>query len=680
MDIRNIDKIMEEYHQEENKYMKTGKNEELLKKEKEIAIKESEIQERENGIKNDSPDVKFLENKINDKKLDLNRSNLHIEKLEEELSEIYETNGGSDMGVDPIDVKKEYKKQIENAKKEQEKIENEITDLKNEKRTAKAEQKKQRLAEIEKAKEESQKLQNEKEKMVIDKKVKERDTREKIRFKMNKIQDETRKEIAKRRKEIDLEIKKIEILSKTKELELEQFSYQYDEEGHEINGAELRKLQDELLQTSVDRKRLEEENSLCEKYLEKLREPFKMPPELKDDQIYVIDFEKEQQIELPEEQIELQEDGAEQPKDEIELQEDGVEQPKDEIDLQEDGVEQPKDEIDLQEDEVESLDNEKVKILYSAKKDCFFVTNVNNGNLQKIIERKKLPEIDKNDIIEKIGNDNITDMDISILQVLEEYDSEFNTDKAQQYLKIMRKELKTKEVGQKRMDEIDISMIYNLRGMYDKDSKISKEERLQILRETELAKKQGKATVEKGAKVAFLGFMDKIKSKAKQLFLNGNKNKVAILDQADKENGKEQGSDKKKEFRDRMESKIPKDIEQGIIDKALKDAQEEMKRIAMNEAKYSDIEEENLNIEDETDLKIQEEDLNEQYNRYMSEMQEKGEDLEHEKRVEAENKRAENLKKVLEQKKNDQARKGTYEWEKGNYVFKSDHETEEDIR
>ena len=652
MDIRNIDKIMEEYHQEENKYMKTGKNEELLKKEKEIAIKESEIQERENGIKNDSPDVKFLENKINDKKLDLNRSNLHIEKLEEELSEIYETNDGSDMGVDPIDVKKEYKKQIENAKKEQEKIENEITDLKNEKRTAKAEQKKQRLAEIEKAKEESQKLQNEKEKMVIDKKVKERDTREKIRFKMNKIQDETRKEIAKRRKEIDLEIKKIEILSKTKELELEQFSYQYDEEGHEINGAELRKLQDELLQTSVDRKRLEEENSLCEKYLEKLREPFKMPPELKDDQIYVIDFEKEQEIELPEEQIELQEDG----------------------------VEQPKDEIDLQEDEVESLDNEKVKILYSAKKDCFFVTNVNNGNLQKIIERKKLPEIDKNDIIEKIGNDNITDMDISILQVLEEYDSEFNTDKAQQYLKIMRKELKTKEVGQKRMDEIDISMIYNLRGMYDKDSKISKEERLQILRETELAKKQGKATVEKGAKVAFLGFMDKIKSKAKQLFLNGNKNKVAILDQANKENGKEQGSDKKKEFRDRMESKIPKDIEQGIIDKALKDAQEEMKRIAMNEAKYSDIEEENLNIEDETDLKIQEEDLNEQYNRYMSEMQEKGEDLEHEKRVEAENKRAENLKKVLEQKKNDQARKGTYEWEKGNYVFKSDHETEEDIR
>ena len=652
MDIRNIDKIMEEYHQEENKYMKTGKNEELLKKEKEIAIKESEIQERENGIKNDSPDVKFLENKINDKKLDLNRSNLHIEKLEEELSEIYETNDGSDMGVDPIDVKKEYKKQIENAKKEQEKIENEITDLKNEKRTAKAEQKKQRLAEIEKAKEESQKLQNEKEKMVIDKKVKERDTREKIRFKMNKIQDETRKEIAKRRKEIDLEIKKIEILSKTKELELEQFSYQYDEEGHEINGAELRKLQDELLQTSVDRKRLEEENSLCEKYLEKLREPFKMPPELKDDQIYVIDFEKEQEIELPEEQIELQEDG----------------------------VEQPKDEIDLQEDEVESLDNEKVKILYSAKKDCFFVTNVNNGNLQKIIERKKLPEIDKNDIIEKIGNDNITDMDISILQVLEEYDSEFNTDKAQQYLKIMRKELKTKEVGQKRMDEIDISMIYNLRGMYDKDSKISKEERLQILREAELAKKQGKATVEKGAKVAFLGFMDKIKSKAKQLFLNGNKNKVAILDQANKENGKEQGSDKKKEFRDRMESKIPKDIEQGIIDKALKDAQEEMKRIAMNEAKYSDIEEENLNIEDETDLKIQEEDLNEQYNRYMSEMQEKGEDLEHEKRVEAENKRAENLKKVLEQKKNDQARKGTYEWEKGNYVFKSDHETEEDIR
>ena len=657
MDIRNIDKIMEEYHQEENKYMKTGKNEELLKKEKEIAIKESEIQERENGIKNDSPDVKFLENKINDKKLDLNRSNLHIEKLEEELSEIYETNDGSDMGVDPIDVKKEYKKQIENAKKEQEKIENEITDLKNEKRTAKAEQK---------AKEESQKLQNEKEKMVIDKKVKERDTREKIRFKMNKIQDETRKEIAKRRKEIDLEIKKIEILSKTKELELEQFSYQYDEEGHEINGAELRKLQDELLQTSVDRKRLEEENSLCEKYLEKLREPFKMPPELKDDQIYVIDFEKEQEIELPEEQIELQEDGVEQPKDEIELQEDGVEQ--------------PKDEIDLQEDEVESLDNEKVKILYSAKEDCFFVTNVNNGNLQKIIERKKLPEIDKNDIIEKIGNDNITDMDISILQVLEEYDSEFNTDKAQQYLKIMRKELKTKEVGQKRMDEIDISMIYNLRGMYDKDSKISKEERLQILREAELAKKQGKATVEKGAKVAFLGFMDKIKSKAKQLFLNGNKNKVAILDQANKENGKEQGSDKKKEFRDRMESKIPKDIEQGIIDKALKDAQEEMKRIAMNEAKYSDIEEENLNIEDETDLKIQEEDLNEQYNRYMSEMQEKGEDLEHEKRVEAENKRAENLKKVLEQKKNDQARKGTYEWEKGNYVFKSDHETEEDIR
>ena len=36
------------------------------------------------------------------------------------------------------------------------------------------------------------------------------------------------------------------------------------------------------------------------------------------------------------------------------------------------------------------------------------------------------------------------------------------------------------------------------------------------------------------------------------------------------------------------------------FDKALKDAQEEMKRIAMNEAKYSDIEEENLNIEDES--------------------------------------------------------------------------------
>lgn len=236
MEKNRTEDIIKNYEKTEKNFTRTGKNTKYLEKLAEI----KDIQVEQNRVK------------------------IHIENLEKE-----------EKGVSDKALKEEYQRQIAESKKELE----------------------DRNAEIEK-------LENEKQEMLVQKKRDERVLRENIKRQVNELQDKTRKELMGEKQSLDAQIssKKIELEEKKNELdkkkmEESQFVYSYSEN----NGQDLRKLREETQRVEKETKKLSEElNSLeslsnrCEDYRQKLVTPFKMPPELPDDKIY-LGYEKEKE-------------------------------------------------------------------------------------------------------------------------------------------------------------------------------------------------------------------------------------------------------------------------------------------------------------------------------------------------------------------------------------------------
>ncbi len=236
MEKNRTEDIIKNYEKTEKNFTRTGKNTKYLEKLAEI----KDIQVEQNRVK------------------------IHIENLEKE-----------EKGVSDKALKEEYQRQIAESKKELE----------------------DRNAEIEK-------LENEKQEMLVQKKRDERVLRENIKRQVNELQDKTRKELMGEKQSLDAQIssKKLELEEKKNELdkkkmEESQFVYSYSEN----NGQDLRKLREETQRVEKETKKLSEElNSLeslsnrCEDYRQKLITPFKMPPELPDDKIY-LGYEKEKE-------------------------------------------------------------------------------------------------------------------------------------------------------------------------------------------------------------------------------------------------------------------------------------------------------------------------------------------------------------------------------------------------
>ena len=236
MEKNRTEDIIKKYEKTEKNFTRTGKNTKYLEKLAEI----KDIQVEQNRVK------------------------IHIENLEKE-----------EKGISDKALKEEYQRQIAESKKELE----------------------DRNAEIEK-------LENEKQEMLVQKKRDERVLRENIRRQVNELQDKTRKELMGEKQSLDAQIssKKLELEEKKNELdkkkmEESQFVYSYSEN----NGQDLRKLREETQRVEKETKKLSEElNSLeslsnrCEDYRQKLVTPFKMPPELPDDKIY-LGYEKEKE-------------------------------------------------------------------------------------------------------------------------------------------------------------------------------------------------------------------------------------------------------------------------------------------------------------------------------------------------------------------------------------------------
>lgn len=225
-------------------------------------------------------------NKMNDIKnvqVDLNRLSLHVERLEEEQK-----------NVSDFQVKEEYKRQIKDAE-----------------------------SEMESKKIELENLEKEKDAMLVEKKKNEKVLREKIYREVNELQDKTRKGLMAEKKSVDTEIARKKMELEVKKFELSQFTYKYDEKGVPTNGGDFRKLQEDEQTLFKEIKQLENISEKCQSYREKLINPFKMPPELPDDKVYV-GFQKEKEKMPKDEKEKMSKDGKtknhnEMPKDKKEI-------------------------------------------------------------------------------------------------------------------------------------------------------------------------------------------------------------------------------------------------------------------------------------------------------------------------------------------------------------------------
>ena len=104
----------------------------------------------------------------------------------------------------------------------------------------------------------------------------------------------------------------------------------------------------------------------------------------------------------------------------------------------------------------------------------------------------------------------MTNVDINLLAALEKY----NSKKAAEYYKLATTRGKSKEERKGEFEDKQISIKYNLKGLYDQvneiEDKFTQEQREEILNIANNAKRKGIATVNKGLKVRIGEIIDKI--------------------------------------------------------------------------------------------------------------------------------------------------------------------------
>ena len=233
--------------------------------------------------------------------------------------------------------------------------------------------------------------------------------------------------------------------------------------------------------------------------------------------------------------------------------------------------------IDLEKEQEEITKNSKsVRILYSAKRDKYLVTNVKLGKI-KVVDRKDLDQIDKRALAEVWGKD-LDNVDINVLQVLMAYDKQYKTTKATEYVNMLSTNGKSKKQRQAEMQESQIDIEYNLKGLYNKykigfnkyEDEFSKEEKEELLSIANNASKKGIATVKKGLKVNFMEIISKITRKANNLLATKKVKKLPVLTQEEEQ-----------ELDDRVNKDYWKSINPKKYEKALKQAQS--KNVSRNE-------------------------------------------------------------------------------------------------
>ena len=217
-----------------------------------------------------------------------------------------------------------------------------------------------------------------------------------------------------------------------------------------------------------------------------------------------------------------------------------------------------------------SATNDSVRVLYSAEQDKYLVRNVNTEE-EWYIKRSDL-RFDKERLAEKAGKtlEDLKNVDINVLEVLRKYDRQFGTNKANEYYKMMIEIGKSPKDRENEMEESQIDIEYNLKGLFDKNKK-SKQPKIDVADRTELlsiannAKKKGIATVKKGFKVSAFEMRDNIVRKIKAIPLLGSK-KVERLS-AGKEKHKTNSLD------DRVNADYWKSIDPKDYKKALRSSQ-----------------------------------------------------------------------------------------------------------
>lgn len=214
-----------------------------------------------------------------------------------------------------------------------------------------------------------------------------------------------------------------------------------------------------------------------------------------------------------------------------------------------------------------NIDNNAVRIIYNAKKDEYIVTNVNTGK-ESSISRKNIEKLDRNLLEQKMGKD-LRNVDMNVLQVLRAYDKEYKTTKTSEYVESLSTLGKNKKERLQEMEDNEIDIVYNLKGLYDKhqveydkyESNFKKEEIKELLEIANNANEKGIATVEKGVKVSLLELRDKIISKISKIKLPTAK-KLLALPQTNNQKKKQEEYDKlvNKEYMQSLDKKYEQEL------------------------------------------------------------------------------------------------------------------------
>lgn len=239
-------------------------------------------------------------------------------------------------------------------------------------------------------------------------------------------------------------------------------------------------------------------------------------------------------------------------------------------------TQQPKEDKQLKDTQVtktnlkeKELDNEAVRILYSARTDKYLVIN-QNKQTEEIVGRKELRHISKKHLAEKNGRtvEDLKNIDMNILQLLIAYDKQNQTSKAKEYYTMMTQIGKSKKDRQQEMKEHQIDIEYNLNGLYDKNNKINNKEKRKLLHIANNAKQKGIATMKKGMKVKTMEFIDKIFEKFKLADSLPKGEKIFALPESKK--AKQKRQQKEKEYAELVNGEYMKTLDSDY-EKAVKE-------------------------------------------------------------------------------------------------------------
>lgn len=338
--------------------------------------------------------------------------------------------------------------------------------------------------------------------------------------KKEKIRKSAREYYEKTTDSVESELKRLEGLKKEQENKIEQKRAKIEQWAHKENrtteeyikiGNELKAAIEDLNNIELDIKK--EEERLSKNYrkeivgMEVLYKNFINGANRIDaGKFYQNVDSKNTEAETKTKRIKNENTGASKKQDNKELKDKG----------QEDSQTTKKEEANKKQNDFKEIDNnakdkDPIKVLYSAKFNKYLVTNTRTKETT-IFVRRSTARVNLDIIKEQYGNkeDDLTNVDINLLAALEKY----NSKKAAEYYKLATTRGKSKEERKGEFEDKQISIKYNLKGLYDQvneiEDKFTQEQREEILNIANNAKRKGIATVNKGLKVRIGEIIDKI--------------------------------------------------------------------------------------------------------------------------------------------------------------------------